>query len=213
MAKANVNTARRDELIAAGIRPEVADAIIRLRRRGPIGAAEMLGEIPGIGPATVELLRRSLDFDAGARHGADTATDAGDRSGQDQGHGVPQAEVQLSAGPGTARVGLRAAHGATQAASTRAAEEELARRSAEGAAALGKLFLELVSEQGRRNIETLSAMMGTTRYDDMIRIQGEFMRESLQQMAHLAARFLEVAQTALPHLDAGGSHRDRDRAA
>jgi len=80
MAKPNVHTANRDELVEAGVRAELADEILKLRRKGKIDL-EALDEVPGVGPATLELLRKSLDFrdppqneDRGERGGKD-ATD------------------------------------------------------------------------------------------------------------------------------------------
>jgi len=69
MAKANIHTASRDELVEAGVRAELADEILKLRRKGEIAGAEALEELPGVGPATVEQLRKALDFKAPERSG------------------------------------------------------------------------------------------------------------------------------------------------
>jgi hypothetical protein len=72
MAKANVNTASRDELVEAGVRAELADEILKLRRKGKI-SLEALDQVPGVGPATLEQLRKSLDFsDQGGSGGEQT---------------------------------------------------------------------------------------------------------------------------------------------
>ena len=60
MPKANVNTASREQLVEAGLRAELADEILKLRRRGQVTGVEALGELPGVGPATLEQLRQSL---------------------------------------------------------------------------------------------------------------------------------------------------------
>src|SRR3954454_20874058 len=70
MAKANIHTASRDELVEAGVRAELADEILKLRRKGEIEGAEALEELPGVGPATVHQLRKALDFSARARSGS-----------------------------------------------------------------------------------------------------------------------------------------------
>jgi phasin family protein len=62
MAKTNVNTASRDELVEAGIRADLADEILKLRRKGKITSADALEEVHGVGPATLEQLRKVLDF-------------------------------------------------------------------------------------------------------------------------------------------------------
>ena len=62
MAKPNVNTATREELVdVAGLRPDLADEILKLRRKGKVGL-EALDEVSGVGPATLEQLRKALDF-------------------------------------------------------------------------------------------------------------------------------------------------------
>ena len=61
MAKPNVHSASRDELVEAGIRAELADEILKRRRKGAI-RLEALEEISGVGPATLDQLRQALDF-------------------------------------------------------------------------------------------------------------------------------------------------------
>ena len=70
MAKPNVHTASRDELVEAGVRAELADEILKLRRKGKIDL-EALDEVPGVGPATLEQLRKSLDFSDQPKNGDD----------------------------------------------------------------------------------------------------------------------------------------------
>src|SRR5690349_5257261 len=64
MTKVNVNSATREDLVdVAGLRPEIADAVLEFRRRHhKISDAKALEALPGVGPATVEQLRRALDF-------------------------------------------------------------------------------------------------------------------------------------------------------
>ena len=73
MAKVNVNTGTREELVdVAGLRPELADAIVKFRgKHGSITSADVLEEVPGVGSATLEQLlhmRRTANelFGAGA---------------------------------------------------------------------------------------------------------------------------------------------------
>jgi len=64
MAKVNVNAAIREELVeVAELRPELAEAIIKLRdERGKIGSVDELSEVQGVGPATLERLRETFSF-------------------------------------------------------------------------------------------------------------------------------------------------------
>src|SRR4029079_13193015 len=77
MAKPNVHTASRDELVEAGVRAELADEILKLRRKGKIDL-EALDAVPGVGPATLEQLRKSLNFRDQPKE-----DDRGERAGED----------------------------------------------------------------------------------------------------------------------------------
>src|SRR6476619_8619536 len=126
MAKVNVNSATREDLVdVAGLRPEIADAVLEYRRQHHrITDARALEELPGIGPATVDQLRKALDVgDKGGNgsNGGDHAR-AGERA----------ATTGVRVASTTAREGteiVRKLFGA--AAET---EREVAGRSAEGVA-------------------------------------------------------------------------------
>ena len=65
MPKVNVNAATREELVeTAGLRSDLADAILKFRGKhgDKITDVQALEELPGVGPATIEQLRKSLDF-------------------------------------------------------------------------------------------------------------------------------------------------------
>ena len=89
MAKVNINSATREELVdVVGLRPDVADEILKFRRKGKIASVEALGEIQGVGPATLDQLRKALDFSEqatsetahGAAEAADNVTELGKRA-------------------------------------------------------------------------------------------------------------------------------------
>jgi len=90
MAKVNVNRATHEELVeAAGLRPQVAEAVLRLRDEhgGRIADLEALKEIKGIGDATLDHLREVLvagkrpDEGAAPKKGPDG--DAAPRKGEE----------------------------------------------------------------------------------------------------------------------------------
>ena len=80
MPKLNVNEVTREQLVeTAGLRPVVADALLEYRAKhgGKIVSPEALGELPGVGPATVDQLRDVLDFrDKGERDKGEKAATA-----------------------------------------------------------------------------------------------------------------------------------------
>src|SRR5689334_22712422 len=100
MAKVNVNSATRDDLVSvAGLRPEIAEAVLEYRRKHHrITDARALEELPGVGPATVEQFRKALDF--------------GDKGGD----GREQAEAGESAVKGAVSAARGGAEAARQAA-------------------------------------------------------------------------------------------------
>ena len=217
MPKLNVNDATREQLVeTAGLRPAVADALLEYRARhgGKIASPEALGELPGVGPATLDQLRDVLDFrDKGEKGG--NGSDKGGRDGERE---VRQAtERTADAAASAARGGARVAREATEAGArvtTEAArgglrlveqtagafgevQRETARRSAEATAELGRLFVELLSEQTRHNMEVATAFGRVANWGEIARLQGEFVRESFERLNRLNGRYLEVVRDVM----------------
>jgi len=183
MAKVNVNSATRDDLVnVAGLRPDVADAVLGFRRKhGRITDVQALEELPGIGPATVDQLRKALDLGDKGGNGGDQAR-AGERA----------AETGVRVASTTAREGLDVVRGAAGAAA--GTGREAAGQSAEGAAELGRLWVDLLGEQTRHNLEVATALGRAVRWDEVVQAQGEFVRVSLERLHELNRRYLEIVQ-------------------
>jgi hypothetical protein len=90
-------------------------------------------------------------------------------------------------------------------------EHVVARRSAEGATELGQAFSELLNEQARHNIEVFKALKGTVDWDAAVRIQGEFVRSSMEQAALFTRRYFEAVQVVM--LSAATATKDEARKA
>jgi hypothetical protein len=82
-------------------------------------------------------------------------------------------------------------------------ESAVAHRSAEGATELGQALVELVNQQTRHNLETLTALTHAVDWDRVTKavdwdrvfqIQGEFVRASFERATQLTRRYVEVAQ-------------------
>jgi competence protein ComEA len=183
MAKVNVNSATRDDLVnVAGLRPDVADAVLGFRRKhGRITDVQALEELPGIGPATVDQLRKALDLGDKGGNGGDQAR-AGERA----------AETGVRVASTTAREGLGVVRRTAGAAAE--TEREVVGRSAEGAAELGRLWVDLLGEQTRHNLEVATALGRAVRWDEVVQAQGEFVRVSLERLHELNRRYLEIVQ-------------------
>ncbi len=80
------------------------------------------------------------------------------------------------------------------AAATIEAGQKAAHRSTEGANELGQVFMELVKEQTRRNVEVFQALARTVSWNEATKIQTEFLRESFERMSQFSRRYIEVAQ-------------------
>ena len=198
MAKVNVNSATRDDLVnVAGLRPEIADAVLEFRRKHHrITDVQALEELPGVGPATLDQLRKALDFGDKGGNGSDQAGAAEREAGR---------PVEKAA-----EATRRAAEGGTRVASTAAreglgvlrrtvgaaaeAEREAVGRSAEGAAELGRLWVDLLGEQTRHNVQVAAALSQAVRWDEVVRAQGEFVRVSLERLQELNRRYLEIVR-------------------
>ena len=183
MAKVNVNSATREDLVdVAGLRPEIADAVLEFRRkRRRITDVQALEELPGVGPATIDQFREVLDFGDKGGDGSDQA-EAGERAA---GAGVRVVSA-------TAREGLEAVRGT--AGATAEAEREVVGRSAEGAAELGRLWVDLLGEQARHNLEVATALGRAVRWDEVLQTQAEFVRVSLERFGELNRRYLEIVR-------------------
>ena len=219
MPKLNVNDATREQLVeAAGLRPAVADALLdyRARHGGRITSPEALGELPGVGPATLDQLRDVLDFrDKGEREKGERGGNGHDKAGREAEHEAVRRTTERAGE--AARGGVRVAREATEAgaqATTAAArnglqlvgrtaeafgeaQRETAQRSAEATAELGRLFVELLSEQSRHNVEMATAFGRVADWGEIARLQGEFVRASFERMNRLNGRYLEIVQDVM----------------
>jgi hypothetical protein len=263
MAKPNVHTASRDKLAEAGVRAELVDEILKRRRRKGGVTLESLGEVQGVGPATLEQLGKALDFqEPPSEEAAAEAQDkpqpsrnerpGSDRRGDDRTvQQVPRqaeqevsdaAETTLRAGTepaadlvaatvqagaeatsraaeaarGTVETGLRAADQGARAGlqvvqrtteAVEATQREVVERSAEDASAFGRSFLELLQEQGRENVAAMTALARARGLDEVVKVQGEYLRGTLERLTDLNRRWLELAGTMWP----GGVAMGEDR--
>ena len=82
-------------------------------------------------------------------------------------------------------------------------ESAVAQRSAEGASELGQVLVDLVHQQTRHNLETLSALGNAVDWDRaakavdwdrVVQIQSEYLRLSFERAAQLTRRYFEVVQ-------------------
>ena len=182
MAKMNANTASREQLVEAGIRAELADAILKLRRKEKITSLAALIQLPGNGPFTHARLRSLLDF-----------TDQADEPTRET------AEALRSA--------TRAGTEATTAEAVRSdlltvrraagAAGVVAHRSPEGTTELGRALTNLMQEQVRHNFETWTALTSATDWEQVFQIHREYLRVSLERAAQLTQRCLEAARTGM----------------
>lgn len=217
MARTNVHTASREELIEAGVRAELAEEILKLRRKGRI-EIEALEVLPGVGPVTIEQLRKSLDFsDKAAGNGDERAKAAAETAKRTGETGVriasTAADVASSAARGGAEVARSAAEAGARFASTTArsslqtarrttdavagVEREALQLAAEGTTQLGQMLLDLVHEQTRHNAEALTALSQAVDWERVFQLQSELMRANLERMAEFTRRYVEITQAVL----------------
>src|SRR3954447_15900279 len=222
MPKLNVNDATREQLVeTAGLRPAVVDALLEFRAEhgGKIESPEALGELPGVGPATLDQLRDVLDFrDKGGHDRGEKAGNGSDKGGNGAEREIRQTtERTAEAAASVARSGAKVAREATETgaqATTAAArsglqlvertagafgevQRETAQRSAEATAELGRLFVELLGEQTRHNVEVATAFGRVANWGEIARLQGEFVRASFERMNRLNGRYLEVVRDVM----------------
>jgi len=205
MARVNVNTATREELVdIAGLRPEVADEILKVRRKGEIASVEALGQVPGVGPATLKQVREALEFSAPVGNGSALAGSDGRGSEAAASRTVGAGRAGTEAAASAARGGLEAAQRAIGAVGQ--VQREVAQRSTEGMAEVGRALVDLMHEQTEHSLDTLTALTGTvdwnraTRavdWDQVFQIQGDFLRASVGRSVQLTQCYLEAAQAVM----------------
>ncbi len=235
MAKPNINVATREELVdVAGLRPDLADEILKLQRKGNI-SLDMLDEVPGVGPVTLEQLRKSLDFSSEAgrdeRHEGkatlDKAAEAGKRTVEQvaetgkraSGQAAEATRAAVDQTAGLARQGLQVVQRATGSAGE--LQREMARQSTEGASELGRMLLSIGHEQSQQNAEMLRKLVATVDWNQVMRavdweqifeLQGEFLRSSLERTARLTQRYMELTQALMSATTSAAQTRMREAA-
>lgn len=223
MAKVNVNSASRDELVEAGVRADLADEIMKLRRKGRIESIEAIDAIAGVGPVTLEQLRKTLDFSdraraegekAGAeaaRGGREVAEKATDAAGAAMRDGAEAVRGGVETGARVAAIATQS--GLEQARRTADAvvetERQTMRRAAEGTSELGQILVDMINAQTRHNLEVVTALSQTVDWDEVFRVQSEFMQASLERMSHLTKRYLDVSQAVLNTAVSAGREQTR----
>jgi hypothetical protein len=183
MAKANVNSASRDELIEAGVRAELADEIVKLRRKGKI-ALEALDELPGVGPATLEQLRKALDF---SEVGEQTARESAETSQRAVREGTDTAAEVGRTGPQLVQRAVATAGGNAR---------ELSQRTSEGTLEISRELSGLLQEQARFNLSAWMAL-SVADWNGFWRLQADHLQGSLERTGRLTRCWFDLSQAAL----------------
>ena len=132
---------------------------------------------------------------------ADTAKNATDRAAEQGRRTADQAGEAAEGTEDVARHGLHVVQRTTDALGRM--QREVAQRSAEHTAELGRVFVDLLQEQTQHNLKAFAALTSAVDWDQVARavdwervarIQGEYLRVSLERTAQLARRYLEASQ-------------------
>ena len=78
---------------------------------------------------------------------------------------------------------------------------------------LARLWLQTASEQFRHNIETLQRLAAVRDWHEAVDIQGTYVRESLERMAHLLESYFDVTGAAAQRMLSAGQKEWRNVAA
>jgi competence ComEA-like helix-hairpin-helix protein len=212
MVKVSANTATREELLeVAGLRPEIADAILEFRgRHGRITSIDALEELPGVGPATVEQLRKALDVSDEAAKGGGRST----RETADKSMGVTPSAMRQVADAGArasaARSGLQVVQKGTGAVGEM--QREAVRESAEDIAVFGQLVTDLLNEQIQHNLHVALALGQTINWEEVAQAQSDFFYASCERLNRLSSGYLEIVQAMMGTTASAGSDEARKAA-
>jgi hypothetical protein len=129
-----------------------------------------------------------------AKTGADAAADNAKHATENVAEiGKRAAQEMAERAEGNAREGAQLVRRTTEAAGE--VQRQVAHRSAEGTAELGQVLLDLLNEQTRHNVETFKALTGAVDWDRVVKVQGEFLRVTLERVVQLNQRYLDVFQS------------------
>lgn len=214
MVKVSANTATREELLeVAGLRPEIADAILEFRgRHGRITSIDALEELPGVGPATVEQLRKALDVsDEAAKGGGRSTRETADKSMDVTASAMrPVADAGARASASAARSGLQVVQKATGAVGEM--QREAVRESAEDIAVFGQLVTDLLNEQIQHNLHVALALGQTINWEEVAQAQSDFFYASCERLNRLSSGYLEIIQAMMGTTASAGSDEARKAA-
>ena len=129
-----------------------------------------------------------------AKTGADAAADNAKHAAENVAEiGKRAAHETAERAEGNMREGAQLVRRTTEAAGE--VQRQVAHRSAEGTAELGQVLVDLMNEQTRHNVETFKALTGAVDWDRVVKVQGEFLRVTLERMVQLNQRYLDVFQS------------------
>lgn len=193
--KLDVNSASREDMIEAGVRPNIADLIIGYREKvGEVTSIDSLKEIQGIGAANFEKIRETFE----------TMTQA--TSSQVKESANRQAEVANAvAAESTANMqqfyeGTKRAQDDTMATLREAGAEYANTFASDGElATLINDWNRLTTEQLSHGVETLKALSTVRSVKEATELQSDFFRSSLARMAQANNLYMTmVAKTMTP---------------
>jgi phasin family protein len=70
-------------------------------------------------------------------------------------------------------------------------------RSTEVAAELGQVFANLVNEQAKHNVEVLRTLTQAANWGEVVKIQNDYVRTSIERAVQFTRRYFEVAQAVM----------------
>jgi hypothetical protein len=74
---------------------------------------------------------------------------------------------------------------------------ETARQSAEGTAEIAKLWVDVLNEQTRQNLQVIATLGRAVNWKEIVQVQSEFMRSSFERLSQLNGRYLELTQAMM----------------
>lgn len=193
MAKVNVNSATRDEFIeVAGLKPQVADALLRLRNEhgGKVAGLDALKDLAQTTGASMDQLRDGLDFGAQAAQKSAEITAFAAKSGAET--------ATLVAKSGTETATLAAKSGAATAAFAAKSGAETTKRAAGNAVEVGQ-------EVARASVDTASrlAAAGVDVAQRTATVAGDAEKQAVERSAETATNvttlFVSLVSEQMQH--------------
>jgi competence ComEA-like helix-hairpin-helix protein len=208
--KVDVNQATKEQLVAAGLRPGIAESVLKYREEhGRVADLEDLRSLSGIGPALIEQLKAQFEVVADtpaelatastettaelAEAGGEVAAELGEKAAESAQATVAAAAEPAEAVPGKVKEMTAAAtRAATRVLPSGPELQEATDTATATAEDVGQVWVRTMNAQLEDGMATFRGLVAARDYRDVVDLQTKFVSNSVGRLADLQASYLSA---------------------